>query len=318
MIKKQVIAFAGLGALAFLFSKKASASNPDTQTFSYSVTPADLPTYEDGTVDTLETVRPNAIEDYTPGYFSSGFLALDDFDQSSIIPFVAPVGDDELMEDEDGYWDEYGEYHFYEYDEDGYIGADGEYHFWGDDEDVEDVAVLGNESMTVDELVEHIAEHLKAKEGLRTYVYDDFNGKPWSQSKIGKATIGYGHLLLPGEPLTWTMTEPQAYELLLSDVRKHLAPVVPYVKVPLTLSQWIVIASMAFQFGPGAIKGATFLNMLNSGAPLDAVEANFKSWSKITVIENGVKKKVVSRGILNRRNHEWAMFVLPEPVVYLA
>ncbi len=114
------------------------------------------------------------------------------------------------------------------------------------------------------------------------------------------------------------MTEPEAYQLLLSDVRKHLGPVAPYVKVPLTLSQWIVIASMAFQFGPGAIKGATFLNMLNEGAPLDEIETNFKSWSKITVVENGVKKKVVSRGILNRRNAEWAMFLQPEPVVYLA
>jgi len=174
------------------------------------------------------------------------------------------------------------------------------------------------------ELQSMIAEHLIQTEGFRPYVYDDFNGKPWSQSKIQNPTIGYGHMLTaadkadPSRGYGWTMTQEQAYALLLEDIDKHFTPLISKVKVPLTLNQWIIVASMGFGSGPGKVAKSKWLRAVNSGAPLSQVEAEFKDWNKSTVIENGVPRKFVNKGLVNRRNKEWAMWVEPAEIYAIA
>lgn len=174
------------------------------------------------------------------------------------------------------------------------------------------------------ELLSMIAEHLIQTEGFRPYVYDDFNGKPWSQSKIQNPTIGYGHMLTkddktnPARGFGWTMTQEEAYALLLEDIDKHFTPLVSKVKVPLTLNQWIIIASMGFGSGPGTIAKSKWLRAINSGAPLEEIEREFKDWNKSTVYENGVPRKFVNKGLVNRRNKEWAMWVQPAETYAIA
>lgn len=161
--------------------------------------------------------------------------------------------------------------------------------------------------ISINELTNAIADHLKAEEGFRSYVYDDWNGKPWSESKVGFPTIGYGHLVKPGENFT-TLTEQQASQLLMRDILAHLKPIVPYIKVPLSIEQWVVLTSMAFNVGPGIFRTATFVRLMNENAPLAQIEEAFKRYKMGTIVQNGVKKKVVIRGLENRRNREWAMF----------
>lgn len=168
--------------------------------------------------------------------------------------------------------------------------------------------------MSVSELQAAVANHLIQKEGFRPYIYDDANGRPWSESKKKNPTIGFGHLVKKedfaryGEG--WTLTEAEAYALLIADIQKHLGPVIPYVTVPLSLNQWIPIASLAFQVGPDPVIRSRFLKAVNNQDWAKA-ELEFKDWNKETIIVDGVKQKVVNRGVTNRRNQEWAMFATP-------
>jgi len=120
-----------------------------------------------------------------------------------------------------------------------------------------------------DDLIEQVAGHLQDEEGFRPYIYDDVNGKPWSESKLGNPTIGFGHLVTAADVKrygwNWEMDENEAYALLLSDVNSHLAPIIPVVKVPLSLNQWVAIASLAFNAGPNGVKNSKFIAAVNRG-----------------------------------------------------
>lgn len=168
--------------------------------------------------------------------------------------------------------------------------------------------------ISTDELVYLIAEHLKGTEGFRPWIYDDWNGKPWTQSKIQNPTIGYGHLVTKKDIAAygwdWALDETGAYNLLIDDIRAHLGPVIPAVKVPLTAKQWVVIASLAFGSGPVPVKKSRFLKALNTG-DVAAMEIEFKDWNKSTVVVDGVPQKYVNKGLVNRRNKEWVMFTEP-------
>ena len=105
-----------------------------------------------------------------------------------------------------------------------------------------------------------------------------------------------------------------AYQLLLSDVNKHLAPVVPYVNIPLSLNQWIAITSLAFNAGPDGVKESKFIRAVNAGDMFEA-ERQFKDWNKATIIVDGQKVKRPVRGLTLRREREWALFATPQQVV---
>lgn len=179
-------------------------------------------------------------------------------------------------------------------------------------------------SISADDVVQALADHLMPTEGYRSVIYDDFNGKPWSQSQIGNPTIGYGHLVtkkdLERYGWNWTLDGTSAYALLLDDVAKHLLPVVPYVTVPLTLNQWIVIGSLAFNAGVG-IRNSRFIKAVNAG-DIAAAEYEFKDFNKAPIkVKNPdgtttIERRVV-RGLTNRRAREWEQFIMPGELVAL-
>jgi len=192
---------------------------------------------------------------------------------------------------------------------------------WGMQKTVATQAVFGiPESniimQTVSELIADIADYLVPIEGFRSFVYDDANGKPWNISKIGNPTIGYGHKLKSGESVDWVITSDQAYALLIQDISDHLIPIIPNVIVPLTLNQWIVVTSLAFNAGSTAVLRSRFLQALNLG-DLASAEYEFKDWNKATITVDGVKVKRVVAGLVTRRENEWNLFVAPQQVVLL-
>lgn len=193
---------------------------------------------------------------------------------------------------------------------------------WGVQNIQSDILVNEDEIdvMNVNQLIVAVAEHLKQEEGFRPYVYDDVNGRPWSESKRGNPTIGFGHLVTAADVAKygwgWTVDENDAYILLLQDVNKHLAPIVPYVTVPLTLPQWVAVTSLAYNAGPHGVKKSKFIKAVNAGNIAQA-EAQFKDWNKATIKVDGVPQKRVVPGLVNRRNKEWALFMQPAQVVYL-
>ena len=160
--------------------------------------------------------------------------------------------------------------------------------------------------MNHDELILQLAEHLKHEESFIPYVYDDaYVGAPpyGSRPKRGTPTIGYGHAIKRGESFT-TLTEPEAFDLLIRDIKAHMAPIIPAVRVPLALKQWIMIMSHAFNGGPNTVLRSRYFALINSGGSLDAIRENFLSYNKGRV--NG--QLVVMGGLKKRREKEWKFF----------
>lgn len=106
-------------------------------------------------------------------------------------------------------------------------------------------------------------ELLKRSEGFRSHVYLDVAGFP---------TIGYGHRLLHPESFPNGIGEPQAAELLASDVRDAEQAVQRLAKVPLTQGQFDALVDFVFNLGSGRFATSTLLKRLNAGSYAEAMQ----------------------------------------------
>src|SRR6185436_19963236 len=128
-------------------------------------------------------------------------------------------------------------------------------------------------------------------EGFIGHVYNDVGGK---------ATVGYGHLVLPGEHFT-TLTQAQGLDLLRQDVGKAEHAVNSLVNVPLVQRQFDALVSFVFNVGSGinGFAGSTLLRLLNRG-DYSGAASQFTLWDHVGGVENA--------GLLARRQAEKAMF----------
>jgi lysozyme len=104
-------------------------------------------------------------------------------------------------------------------------------------------------------------ELLKRSEGFRSRVYRDAAGFP---------TIGYGHRLLHPESFPNGIDEPQAANLLASDVCQAEQAVARLVEVPLTQGQFDALVDFCFNLGAGRLASSSLLKDLNAGKYADA------------------------------------------------
>jgi lysozyme len=114
----------------------------------------------------------------------------------------------------------------------------------------------------------------------------------------GIATIGYGHVIKPGENLT-TVTEIQATALLHLDVRIAEAAVKRLIHMPLSRSQFDALVSFTFNLGGGALEKSTLRKLIHRG-DFAAVPAELNRW----VFAKGQKLP----GLVARRAAEGALF----------
>ena len=96
---------------------------------------------------------------------------------------------------------------------------------------------------------------LKRSEGFRDRVYLDVAGFP---------TIGYGHRLLHPDSFPDGVTEEQAAEILVSDVREAEAAVLRLVTVPLAQGQFDALVDFVYNLGVVRLSGSTLLKKLNA------------------------------------------------------
>jgi len=117
----------------------------------------------------------------------------------------------------------------------------------------------------------------------------------------GKKTIGYGHVILPGEEFPSHITEEEATDLLIKDLAERFEPAVEkLVTVDLTHGQFDALVSFVFNLGPGNLKMSTLLKKLNAG-DCDGAANEFMKWTRAA-------GKVLP-GLVKRRADEKELFM---------
>ena len=111
---------------------------------------------------------------------------------------------------------------------------------------------------------------IKRFEGFEPEIYLDAAGLP---------TIGYGHLLRPGETEMFKngISEEAGVALLIKDVLVAERAVLRLIRVPLTNGQFDALVSFTFNLGSGALQRSTLRRKVNREEHED-VPAEFMRW----------------------------------------
>lgn len=134
-------------------------------------------------------------------------------------------------------------------------------------------------------------------EGCSLKVYKDV---------AGIETIGYGHVILPGEDFSKGITQEKALELFRQDINEAIKGVKSYVKVPLSQHEFDALVSFTFNVGGPRLKKSTLLKLINSGNKnLEEIRNAFMLLKKAKV--EGELKPV--EGLITRREQEAKLFL---------
>jgi lysozyme len=162
-------------------------------------------------------------------------------------------------------------------------------------------------------------KELQAMESVEPYVYT---------CQAGHQTIGVGHritaheletglLLIDGDAVRWIdgLTPEQIDGLMRADLATAEWTVESCVTVPLTDNQFAALTSFVFNVGTTAFQNSSVVRSLNNG-DYNSVPNNMRLFNKITVKEiqpdvSVIRKKVVSKGLVRRREAEVRLFLKP-------
>jgi len=137
-------------------------------------------------------------------------------------------------------------------------------------------------------------EFISAHEGYSSVIYLDI---------AGLETIGYGHLIKPGEDFSSGITRVQSLALFKQDAKFAVDAVNKYTTVSLNQNQFDALTSFTFNVGAGALRNSTLLREINAGN-IDAIKNSFMMWNKANI--NGVLTPV--KGLTNRRTAEYNLY----------
>ena len=129
--------------------------------------------------------------------------------------------------------------------------------------------------------------------------WERFRAVPYNDG-YGNMTIGYGHVILPGEKFT-QLTEAEAAALLATDVAWAESVVNQLVRVPLSQSQFDALVSLVFNWGSGNFSNSSHLTLLNAGDYAGTAQR-----IREHPITSGGQR---SQGLVNRRAAEADLFV---------
>lgn len=152
-------------------------------------------------------------------------------------------------------------------------------------------------------ILEIIAKH----EGFRT--------KPYL-CPANKWTIGHGLTYYPDtgrkvKPTDPPITKARSFELVtmvVDETVQFIRSLTP--GVDLNQNQIDALVSFIFNIGRDAFKTSTILKKIKIDPDDATIRNEFQKWNKVTVVENGVKKKVVNHGLAVRRKEEANLYFL--------
>lgn len=96
---------------------------------------------------------------------------------------------------------------------------------------------------------------IKTAEGYSPFIYKD---------SVGIPTIGFGHVVRPGEKIKTPLMGPDALSLLEADIRERTQKLNLLIKVPLTSNQFDALASFAYNVGLGTFQQSSVLRRVNA------------------------------------------------------
>ena len=130
-------------------------------------------------------------------------------------------------------------------------------------------------------------------EGFESRIYND---------AAGYATIGFGHLLKPGEHARFKngISRQEGVQLLREDIKVAEKAVSEYTDVDLSQNEFDALVSFTFNLGGGAFRRSTLLRKLNEGDRAEAADQLLR-WNRA-----GGR---VLRGLTRRREAERTMFL---------
>jgi lysozyme len=149
---------------------------------------------------------------------------------------------------------------------------------------------------------EAATEVVKKIEGFSAKPYDDNGSQPG-----GTWTIGYGTIMIRGKPVTAStppISEAEAVELLMADMKGAAEAVARRLKVSLSEPEAAALISWTYNLGEGSLAGSTMLKRVNANVKSD-VPAEMRKWI------NQAGKPLL--GLLRRRWAEAAIFLGTNP-----
>lgn len=145
-----------------------------------------------------------------------------------------------------------------------------------------------------------LASMVAKSEGFAAKMYADHKG----------FSIGFGHLVKPGEDFSGGIDRAGALALLAKDLQTAMASVAKLVKVHLNENQSKALADFVFNLGEGNLAKSTLLKKLNAGDFAGAAD-QFERWNKVLV--NGHYE--VNKGLSDRRAADAQLFRSPDKSV---
>jgi len=148
-------------------------------------------------------------------------------------------------------------------------------------------------------------QFLKSVEGSKLKAYVDV---------AGHLTIGVGHkltaqelktkvIVVKGKAISWSngISQEDVDDLLDQDTNYFEKVINVHIKTQLSQNQFDALVSFVFNVGASAFLSSTLLRKINAQL-LHHVPGELLKWNKIT--DPQTKKKVMSRGLSNRRTKE--------------
>ena len=95
----------------------------------------------------------------------------------------------------------------------------------------------------------------------------------------GVHTIGYGHVIAPGEQFDLPLTQEEGEAILVRDILKAQSSVLRLISVPLTDGQYDPLVCFTFNLGGGALQRSSLRRKVNRQDD-DEVPPEFMKWTR--------------------------------------
>jgi len=130
--------------------------------------------------------------------------------------------------------------------------------------------------------------------------YEDFYATPYRGLDFQNQTIGYGHVILPGENFE-SLTVEEAKALLQKDLQRFVHVVnIMIIGLSLKECQFDALVSFSYNCGGAALKDSSLLRDIKAGASDETIKDDFLMWS------NCNHERAL--GIYRRRYDEYEMY----------